>query len=101
MLIVFRYHKDMIYLASGSPRRAELLRQIELDFEVLAVDIDESLQGAETAEDYVCRMAISKAQAGISKLSNKSAPAAVLGADTIITIDDNIIGKPVDPRQCR
>ncbi len=91
----------MIYLASGSPRRAELLQQIEIDFEVLTVDIDESLQGAETAEDYVCRMAISKARAGISKLTNKSTPVAVLGADTIITIDDNIIGKPHDSDHCR
>ncbi len=91
----------MIYLASGSPRRVELLRQIRLDFEALTVDVDESLRGAETAEDYVCRMAVSKAQAGISKLSGKSSSVAVLGADTIIAIDDNIVGKPVDRVHCK
>ncbi len=91
----------MIFLASGSPRRAELLRQIELEFEVLPVDIDESLHQAETALDYVSRMAVSKALAGVSKVTGKSPAAAVLGADTIVVIDDNIIGKPVDPGQCR
>lgn len=91
----------MIYLASGSPRRAELLQQINVEFEQLPVDIDESLLALESAGDYVMRMAKSKAQAGVTKLARESVGSAVLGADTIITIDDNIVGKPVDKSHCR
>lgn len=91
----------MIYLASGSPRRAELLKQIGLEYEVLSVDIDESLQASESAVDYVNRMAVSKAQAGVSKLGRQATGDAVLGADTIITIDDNIVGKPIDRAHCQ
>ncbi len=91
----------MIYLASGSPRRAELLRQINLDFEVMPVNIDESPLQFESPSVYVERMANSKAVAGRGKLSDKDPDAVVLAADTIITIDDKIIGKPVDEEHCR
>lgn len=90
----------MIYLASASPRRAELLRQINVDFELLPVDIDESVHEHELPTDYVTRMARSKALAGREMLPDKAEGALVLGADTIITIDDKIIGKPVDREQC-
>ncbi len=91
----------MIYLASGSPRRAELLRQINLHFEVMPVNIDESLHAAESARNYVIRLAKSKAQAGVEALAAGWFSSAVLGADTIVTLDDNIIGKPVDHSHCR
>lgn len=90
----------MIYLASASPRRAELLRQINVDFELLPVDIDESAHERELPADYVTRMARSKAVRGRELLSDRAEGAHVLGADTIITIDDKIIGKPVDRDQC-
>lgn len=88
----------MIYLASNSPRRAELLRQIGIKFQVLSVNIDESSHVAESAEQYVLRMAKDKAHAGRSMISASS---PVLAADTIISIDGNIVGKPVDPAHCR
>jgi len=54
----------MIYLASQSPRRAELLRQIGVEYEVYVSDIDESRLASESPEEYVCRMAKSKARGG-------------------------------------
>ncbi len=90
----------MIYLASASPRRAELLRQINVDFELLPVDIDESFHQHEAPAEYVKRMARSKALAGYESLSGRTEGALVIGADTIISIDDKIIGKPADREQC-
>jgi septum formation protein len=87
----------MIYLASSSPRRAILLNQIGIQFEVLSVDIDESIKADESAEQYVCRMADSKALAGKNLIS---VDAPVIAADTIITIDGNILGKPRDHSHC-
>lgn len=88
----------MIYLASKSPRRAELLRQIGIDFRVLSINIDEFNIATESAEQYVCRMAKTKAMLGKKMVS---AGALILAADTIITIDGNIVGKPVDRSHCR
>ncbi len=88
----------MIYLASSSPRRAELLGQIGIEFEILKVDIDESRKTTESAEQYVCRMAKTKAKAGNNMVSST---APVIAADTIITIDGNILGKPDDCSHCR
>ena len=91
----------MIYLASGSPRRADLLRQINVEFQLLPVDIDESAHEHEPPVDYVMRMARSKAAAGREILHDRGEDGVVLAADTIITIDDKIIGKPVDRGHCR
>ncbi len=88
----------MIYLASSSPRRADLLRQIGIDFQVLRVNVDESKIAAESAERYVSRMSETKAQAGRSLVS---VDAPVLAADTIIAIDGNIVGKPDDSFCCQ
>jgi septum formation protein len=88
----------MIYLASNSPRRAELLRQIGIQFEVIGVDIDESKNDVESADEYVCRMAETKAQVGKLMATGDS---PVLAADTIITIDGNIVCKPSDHLHCR
>ena len=86
--------KDFIYLASGSPRRAELLDQISVPYQLLSVDVDESLRINESPEDYVSRLALSKAQAGAVKRNDESRP--VLGADTTVVINNNILGKPRD-----
>ena len=90
----------MIYLASSSPRRAELLRQIGVQFQVRAVAVDESKLAGESAAEYVCRMARCKAQKAAEKIRAEGDKHPVLAADTIITLDGVIIGKPADPGQC-
>jgi septum formation protein len=89
----------ILYLASGSPRRAELLRQIAVPFSVLpAPDIDETPLPQELPQEYVCRMAREKAQAGAAAAHGQSA-GAVLGADTAVVLGDEILGKPADKQQ--
>lgn len=85
----------MIILASASPRRAELLAQIGIEFEQRHADIDESLLPNEQARDYVNRLAIEKAEA-VSKLSGTKTGLPVLGADTSVVVDGEILGKPND-----
>jgi septum formation protein len=81
-----------VILASRSPRRAELLSAAGISFEVLAADIDETPHPHETPAAYVERLAIDKARA-VFALRPES---RVLGADTTVTIDGEILGKPVD-----
>ena len=90
----------MIYLASSSPRRAELLRQIGVEFSVHATDIDESRRPGEEAEDYVLRMATTKARVAAREIGIAGREAAVLAADTTIALDGDIIGKPADLAEC-
>lgn len=85
--------KPRIILASKSPRRRQLLEQINLDCHVVAVDVDEQVLANEPARDYVQRLAQRKAEAG-RELSDRSL--AVIGADTSVCIDGEILGKPVD-----
>lgn len=83
----------VIYLASNSPRRAQLLTQIGVSFQCVKADIKECLQQGELAEQYVKRLATQKAQAGfLNSYQNKP----VLGADTIVVIDGSILEKPRD-----
>ena len=79
-------------LASRSPRRAELLTAAGIAFEVQAADVDETPRPQETAAAYVERLAIDKARAVFALRPG----ARVLGADTTVTIDGEILGKPVD-----
>jgi len=81
-----------IYLASASPRRAELLTQIGVNFETLHVTVDESPKSRETVEDYVARLAMQKAIAGLGVAADKKRP--VLAADTAVFVDEQILGKP-------
>jgi len=95
-----------IYLASSSPRRRDLLRQISVGFDVLAfrsgergrdADVDETPLQNEPPEHYVERMALNKAHAGVLRLSWRKLPRRpVLAADTVIDADGRIIGKPVN-----
>lgn len=80
-----------LILASASPRRRELLSQIGVSFEVLAQDIDESPLPDEAAEQLVVRLAQQKAQAALNQVSDTS---VVLGSDTVVRLDDQILGKP-------
>ena len=92
-----------IYLASRSPRRRELLRQIGVSFELLLLredarrgcDVDETAGEGETASDYVTRIARSKAEvAARQALQRGLRPHPALGADTTVVLDGNVIGKP-------
>ncbi len=81
----------LVYLASKSPRRAELLAQIGIGFELVDVDVPEVRESAESAEDFVRRLALDKARAGW-QASTQQYP--VLGADTIVVLNGEILGKP-------
>ncbi len=87
-----------LHLASGSPRRRELLTQIGVTFTTLSADIDETPLDNETPTEYVERLARGKADAGLLSLANAPtySSACVLGADTAVVLDGKILGKPVD-----
>lgn len=90
----------MIYLASASPRRKELLQQIGVLFEQIPVDIDETPEPDELGSDYVVRLAREKALAGTQSLRAKQyPPAPVLGSDTCVLLDQRILGKPTGQRE--
>lgn len=80
-----------ILLASASPRRRELLRQLVVDFEVAATDIDESVIEGETPRDYVLRLSRAKALEGLRQSGGRL---LVLGSDTIVLLDGEILCKP-------
>jgi septum formation protein len=81
----------MIVLASQSPRRSEILRQAGIPFVARPANVDETTRPGENPEDYVRRVARDKALAG------GAAPGEiVLGADTVVVIDGEILGKPAD-----
>lgn len=83
-----------LVLASGSPRRQELLQQLGVQFSVHPADIDETRYSGEAPRDYVQRMALEKASAVAS--ASQYAATAVLGADTSVVLDDEVLGKPTD-----
>jgi septum formation protein len=85
----------MLYLASKSPRRRELLGRLGLAFGVLEIDIPEQREPGEPPRDYVCRVAREKAGAGLLQAAG-SPSALVLGSDTEVVLDDEVFGKPVD-----
>ncbi|HRF45504.1 MAG TPA: Maf family protein [Candidatus Competibacteraceae bacterium] len=86
---------SFIYLASASPRRRELLRQIGMAYRLLRVEVDETPLAEEHPCDYVARLALAKARTGAQALGRKK-PAPVLGADTAVAVKDTILGKPHD-----
>lgn len=84
---------SFIYLASASPRRRELLRQIGVAYRLLQVEVDETPLAEERPCDYVTRLARAKAEAGLQALGRRK-PAPVLGADTAVVVKRMILGKP-------
>ncbi|MBV4550282.1 Maf-like protein [Pseudomonas sp. SWRI102] len=84
-----------LYLASGSPRRRELLAQIGVPFTAISADIDETPLDQETPSAYVERLARGKAEAGRHALAS-GVEGCVLGADTAVVLQGRILGKPVD-----
>lgn len=85
-----------LILVSGSPRRADLLSQLGLDFDVLVAGIDESICESETPEEYVKRVSYAKVADGFKKLAQKQQQDGrlLLGADTAVVADGRLIGKP-------
>lgn len=90
-----------VLLASQSPRRAELLRQISVQFQQQSVDIEEAPRSGEPASDYVLRLAIEKAKAGWQwQLANGvDAPLVSMGSDTSVILAGEIMGKPTGREQ--
>ena len=97
--------QNRLYLASKSPRRRELLKQIGVNFEVLLLrefpatrqDIDETPVADEPPDQYVLRVARQKAEVGALRVQERRLPAmAVLAADTSVVLDNDVIGKPAD-----
>ncbi|MEQ1727212.1 MAG: Maf family protein [Vicinamibacterales bacterium] len=85
-----------LILASASPRRAELLTLAGYRFEVLSADIDEGVRPGEAAEDYVQRLATEKARAVLDRTKAQGDDVLVLGADTTVVVENEILGKPED-----
>ena len=84
-----------IYLASRSPRRAELLQQLGIRHTVIPSDVDESQFDAEVAGNYVLRLATTKARVGMDNIVRQGLPAyPVLAADTTVSVDGRVLGKP-------
>jgi septum formation protein len=86
-----------IILASASPRRAEILRTVNWPFETLPTDIDETREPAEVALAYVQRLARAKAEAAARRCPG----GIIVGADTVVLINQQILGKPRDQNDAR
>ena len=90
--------KEKLVLASKSPRRGEILRAVGWEFEAVAANIDETRMESEDAVNYVKRLAQTKAETVVRKSSNN---VLVLGADTVVVIDGEILGQPRDDHDAR
>ena len=88
-----------LILASASPRRKELLDQIGVDYEVYPVDIDENMRRDEGVVEFVQRLAAEKARAAYQRLSESNADITCLGADTVVEIGGDALGKPENTTQ--
>ncbi len=86
-----------LILASASPRRAELLRAAGIEFDVIPADVDEAMDPEDQPAGYARRVAQLKAEAVIPHAPGRP----VLGADTIVVIDNEVLGKPVDAADAR
>ena len=86
---------DFVYLASGSPRRRELLQQIGVPFRLVGTVVDEAVLPGETSLAYVMRLAAAKAGVGWER-SRDATQVPVLAADTAVILDGRILGKPAD-----
>lgn len=90
-----------LILASASPRRAQILRDASLQFEILQANIKEARKPGESARGMTRRLALAKAHAVIEKINKHSAEAIVVGADTVVEVNGDIMGKPKSPRAAR
>ncbi|MCG9692122.1 Maf-like protein [Vibrio sp. Isolate22] len=97
--------KKHLVLASGSPRRKELLSQLGYEFSVLVTDVEECKHAQETAEEYVKRLSLDKALAALSLLTTNpsekqnvasGSDTVVLGSDTVVVSQGQVLEKPAD-----
>ena len=89
--------REKLILASSSPRRAEILTTVGWPFEAVTAGIDETQKPGEQPVDYVQRLALEKAEAVRSTRDR----GLVLGADTTVVVDDNLLGQPLDDNDAR
>lgn len=82
-----------LILASGSPRRYDLLKEVDLNFEKIVPSVDETDNSDEQAYDYAERLAVEKA---LAVSSSNSSDSIVLGCDTTVVLNNKILGKPID-----
>jgi septum formation protein len=92
-------NKQMVILASRSPRRIELLKQVGIECIVLPADIDESIRQGELPEQYVKRLAKEKALATAANRKNEYSHLIVLAADTTVSVGDQVLGKPENDKE--
>jgi len=94
-----------LVLASASPRRQELLTAAGFTFDIVTTDVDESQHDGETPDAYVERLASSKSARGLELLSMRDPCArndfVVLGADTAVVVDDELLGKPATEQEAK
>ena len=95
---MLRTRKPRLILASASPRRAEILHNAGLRFRALPTSVDESLWRRESPAKHVVRLAREKALAAATHVT---APAIILGADTVVVVGRKILGKPASRRDAR
>jgi septum formation protein len=88
---------EKLVLASRSPRRAEILKAVGWAFEILPANVDEKRFEGEAAVPYVRRLAQTKAETVAKNMST----GLVLGADTVVLVDDKILGQPADAEDAR
>lgn len=86
----------MLYLASQSPRRSDLLARLGVPFTTLTLEVVEQRACDESPLAYVQRVAMDKARAGVARLAGQPAPFWVLGSDTEVVLGDRVYGKPAD-----
>ncbi len=86
-----------LVLASSSPRRAELLRQLHLSFRVVPPEVSERPVPDELAVDFAARLSLAKAEAVFESLSEREST-VVIGADTLVVLDADVLGKPQNRR---
>jgi septum formation protein len=91
-------NEPRLILASASPRRRDLLAQMGIGFEALAVEADENPRLGETPKQYVSRVAAEKSRLGQQSCQS---PLPVLGADTEVVVDGHVLGKPRDAAHAR
>ncbi|MCU7835929.1 MAG: Maf family nucleotide pyrophosphatase [gamma proteobacterium symbiont of Taylorina sp.] len=90
-------HQPQIYLASSSPRRQEILQQMGVSFAVIPQRVEEETRTHESPEELVIRLALEKSKDGLKRQNNQKIP--VLGSDTIVVLNGEILGKPDNKEQ--
>jgi septum formation protein len=90
-----------LILASASPRRAEILRNAGIQFEIRKTDVDESRIVGELPGDYVRRLALAKALSAATEYRDPLDETLILGADTVVVVDADILGKPASQDDAR